>query len=141
MVAVAGKILSGVVVAKIIKSNLPPTVVTNADLSKTIDTSDEWITSRTGIKERRAPMAFCNMVAVAGKILSGVVVAKIIKSNSLGAMPAISSALLVAITAKSQVVSLVTLRLSLMPVLLVIHSSDVSIVLDRSALVTTVGGK
>ncbi len=86
-------------------------------------------------------MAFCNMVAVAGKILSGVVVAKIIKSNSLGAMPAISSALLVAITAKSQVVSLVTLRLSLMPVLLVIHSSDVSIVLDRSALVTTVGGK
>ncbi|CAC9546357.1 3-oxoacyl-[acyl-carrier-protein] synthase, KASIII (EC 2.3.1.180) [uncultured Gammaproteobacteria bacterium] len=34
-------------------SYLPPTVVTNADLSKTIDTSDEWITSRTGIKERR----------------------------------------------------------------------------------------
>jgi len=34
-------------------SYLPPKVVTNDDLSKTIDTSDEWITSRTGIKERR----------------------------------------------------------------------------------------
>jgi 3-oxoacyl-[acyl-carrier-protein] synthase III len=30
-----------------------PNVVTNADLEKTLDTSDEWITSRTGIKERR----------------------------------------------------------------------------------------
>ncbi|CAB5502718.1 3-oxoacyl-[acyl-carrier-protein] synthase, KASIII (EC 2.3.1.180) [uncultured Gammaproteobacteria bacterium] len=34
-------------------SYLPPKIVTNDDLSKTIDTSDEWITSRTGIKERR----------------------------------------------------------------------------------------
>ncbi|CAC9435975.1 3-oxoacyl-[acyl-carrier-protein] synthase, KASIII [Bathymodiolus heckerae thiotrophic gill symbiont] len=33
-------------------SYLPPKIVTNDDLSKTIDTSDEWITSRTGIKER-----------------------------------------------------------------------------------------
>ena len=32
---------------------LPENVVTNADLSKMIDTSDEWITERTGIKERR----------------------------------------------------------------------------------------
>ncbi len=31
----------------------PPTVVTNADLAKRVDTSDEWITSRTGISERR----------------------------------------------------------------------------------------
>ncbi|SHN91154.1 beta-ketoacyl-ACP synthase III [bacterium endosymbiont of Bathymodiolus sp. 5 South] len=34
-------------------SYLPPKIVTNDDLSKTLDTSDEWITSRTGIKERR----------------------------------------------------------------------------------------
>lgn len=34
-------------------SYLPPTVVTNDDLSKTIDTTDEWITTRTGIKQRR----------------------------------------------------------------------------------------
>jgi len=32
---------------------LPPKVVTNFDLEKTLDTSDEWITARTGIKERR----------------------------------------------------------------------------------------
>lgn len=32
---------------------VPARVLTNADLEKTVDTSDEWITSRTGIKERR----------------------------------------------------------------------------------------
>ncbi len=34
-------------------SSLPETVVTNDDLSKIMDTSDEWISSRTGIRERR----------------------------------------------------------------------------------------
>jgi 3-oxoacyl-[acyl-carrier-protein] synthase-3 len=34
-------------------SYLPPKVVTNFDLEKTLDTSDGWITARTGIKERR----------------------------------------------------------------------------------------
>ena len=34
-------------------SCLPETVVTNNDLSKIMDTSDEWISSRTGIRERR----------------------------------------------------------------------------------------
>ena len=32
---------------------VPATVVTNDDLSKTLDTSDEWIRERTGIRERR----------------------------------------------------------------------------------------
>lgn len=32
---------------------VPARVLTNADLSKMVDTSDEWITTRTGIKERR----------------------------------------------------------------------------------------
>lgn len=32
---------------------LPERVLTNADLEKMVDTSDEWITTRTGIKERR----------------------------------------------------------------------------------------
>ena len=32
---------------------LPPRVVTNDDLSKMFDTSDEWIQKRSGIKERR----------------------------------------------------------------------------------------
>jgi len=33
--------------------HLPDTRLTNADLQKMVDTSDEWITQRTGIKERR----------------------------------------------------------------------------------------
>lgn len=32
---------------------VPDNIVTNADLSKVMDTNDEWITERTGIKERR----------------------------------------------------------------------------------------
>jgi 3-oxoacyl-[acyl-carrier-protein] synthase-3 len=32
---------------------MPPAVLTNADLATFIDTNDEWIVSRTGIKERR----------------------------------------------------------------------------------------
>lgn len=32
---------------------LPEKVLTNQDLEKMVDTSDEWITTRTGIKERR----------------------------------------------------------------------------------------
>jgi len=32
---------------------LPERVLTNADLEKIVDTSDEWITTRTGIRERR----------------------------------------------------------------------------------------
>jgi len=31
----------------------PSRVMTNAELERIVDTSDEWITSRTGIKERR----------------------------------------------------------------------------------------
>ncbi|MCX6187488.1 MAG: ketoacyl-ACP synthase III [Bacteroidetes bacterium] len=32
---------------------VPPDVLSNADLEKLVDTNDEWILSRTGIKERR----------------------------------------------------------------------------------------
>ena len=32
---------------------VPENVVTNDDLSKVMDTNDEWIQERTGIKERR----------------------------------------------------------------------------------------
>ncbi|MCG3203415.1 MAG: 3-oxoacyl-[acyl-carrier-protein] synthase 3 [Elusimicrobia bacterium] len=34
-------------------SALPEKILTNADMSKIVDTNDEWITTRTGIKERR----------------------------------------------------------------------------------------
>ena len=33
-------------------TSLPTKIVTNDDLSKTIDTSDEWIRERTGIERR-----------------------------------------------------------------------------------------
>src|SRR5207247_6651059 len=32
---------------------VPEKILNNADLSRIVDTSDEWITTRTGIKERR----------------------------------------------------------------------------------------
>ncbi len=34
-------------------SSVPERIITNFDLEKMVDTSDEWITTRTGIKERR----------------------------------------------------------------------------------------
>lgn len=36
-----------------VQGYLPEHILTNEDLSKMVDTSDEWIVSRTGIKERR----------------------------------------------------------------------------------------
>jgi 3-oxoacyl-[acyl-carrier-protein] synthase III len=44
----------------------PEGILTNADLEKTVETSDEWITSRTGIKQRRkaAPGEFTSQFAV-----------------------------------------------------------------------------
>ncbi len=38
-------------------SYMPEKILTNDDLSKLVDTSDEWITTRTGIKERRIAAA------------------------------------------------------------------------------------
>src|SRR5712692_3394022 len=32
---------------------VPPKVLTNADLEKMVETNDEWIRDRTGIRERR----------------------------------------------------------------------------------------
>ncbi len=47
----------------------PAQVLTNADLERMVDTSDEWIRSRTGIRERRVAAAHettASMAAVAG---------------------------------------------------------------------------
>ncbi len=42
-------------------SAAPDNILTNADLEKMVDTSDQWITSRSGIKERRiAPEGFAS---------------------------------------------------------------------------------
>jgi len=42
--------------------SVPPTTLTNRELERMVDTTDEWITTRTGIKERR--------IAAAGDSLS-----------------------------------------------------------------------
>jgi 3-oxoacyl-[acyl-carrier-protein] synthase-3 len=47
----------------------PRAVLTNADLERMVDTNDEWIVSRTGIRERRVAAAHettASMAAVAG---------------------------------------------------------------------------
>jgi 3-oxoacyl-[acyl-carrier-protein] synthase-3 len=48
----------------------PAQVLSNADLERLVDTSDEWITTRTGIRERRVAAAHettASMAAVAGR--------------------------------------------------------------------------
>ncbi len=47
----AGRALRPVKVASL-QTYVPPRVLTNADLEKMVDTSDEWILQRTGIRER-----------------------------------------------------------------------------------------
>ncbi len=47
---------------------MPPNVLTNHDLEQLVDTSDEWITTRTGIKERRiSHVEASELAAVAGQ--------------------------------------------------------------------------
>lgn len=47
---------------------LPPTVLSNADLERMMDTNDEWITVRSGIKERRiSHVEASEMAAVASR--------------------------------------------------------------------------
>jgi len=46
---------------------MPPAVLTNADLATFLDTDDEWIVSRTGMKERRIThVSVAEMAEVAG---------------------------------------------------------------------------
>src|SRR5580692_7898278 len=74
-----------------IGSYVPEKILTNADLEKMVETSDEWITTRTGIKERRvaakdeftSDMAACaaqramKMAGVIGEQIDLVIVATI----------------------------------------------------------------
>jgi len=47
---------------------MPPSVLTNADLATFLDTDDEWIVSRTGMKERRiSHVSAIEMATVAAK--------------------------------------------------------------------------
>ena len=46
---------------------LPDKIVTNADLEKTLDTSDEWIVERSGIRERRIGTSTAALAIEAGR--------------------------------------------------------------------------
>jgi 3-oxoacyl-[acyl-carrier-protein] synthase III len=50
-----GELMSHRIAAKItgVAGFVPPRVVTNADMEKMVDTTDDWIRTRTGIRERR----------------------------------------------------------------------------------------
>src|SRR5947207_14092981 len=83
-----------------------------------------------------APIFFCAKQAVAGKIMSGVAVATRSRSISSGEIFACSLALSAAFAAMSLVVSsLLATRRSLIQVRGVIHSSLVSTMRERAALV------
>ena len=60
-----------------IGASLPKKIVTNKDLTKIVDTTEEWIVERTGIQERR--IASDNETTVGPDILvpPGVIVATV----------------------------------------------------------------
>ena len=49
-------------------SALPDKIITNADLEHTLDTTDEWILSRTGIRERRIGGTTTGLGITAGRL-------------------------------------------------------------------------
>ncbi|WP_326800076.1 ketoacyl-ACP synthase III [Streptomyces sp. NBC_01808] len=74
-------------------AHLPPRQVTNDDLSRTLDTSDEWITTRTGIRTRRwatPGQATGDLAVEAGE--------RALKSAGLAAEPGAVDALVLATT-------------------------------------------
>ena len=87
---------------------LPERVITNHDLAQTLDTSDAWITERTGIKERRiggttralgieAAQLALDMASVAGEDLDGVILATTTPDRVI---PATASSLQLALGAR-----------------------------------------
>ena len=94
--------------------------------------------SRSNAAALAAPSSCCTMQAVAGKGMSGVMVATMIKSRSAASTPARSSAMRAAAMPMVEVYSSsAAVRRSRMPVREVIQSSVVSTIFSRSALVRT----
>jgi 3-oxoacyl-[acyl-carrier-protein] synthase-3 len=66
---------------------MPPAILANADLATFLETNDEWITSRTGIKERRishVPMTILSHIAAARALASAGLDAKDVDLIVLG---------------------------------------------------------
>ncbi len=55
-----------------VQGYVPERVLSNADLEKMVDTNDEWITSRTGIKERRMAAPGEALSDFGAKIIEGI---------------------------------------------------------------------
>ena len=90
---------------------------------------------------RRAPIFCCTRQAVFGNGMSGVMLATMIRSICSAVMPAISIARLAALAARSEVNSVAAaMRRSLMPVRVVIHSSEVSTSFSSCAFVRIFSG-
>jgi 3-oxoacyl-[acyl-carrier-protein] synthase-3 len=77
-------------------SCFPPDVMTNQDFEQFLDTTDEWITSRTGIKERRiaknmtcgemaygAALQALDMAGVKAEELDGIIVASLTPDTTM----------------------------------------------------------
>jgi hypothetical protein len=90
----------------------------------------------------RMPSLSCTMLAVDGKIMSGVAVATMMRSTSPGVIPADAIASRAACVARSEVVSSSAAMCRWrMPVRVRIHSSLVSTRFARSSLVSTCAGR
>jgi len=64
-------------------SYAPDKVLTNADLEKMVDTTDEWITQRTGIKERRISDKDTPTSVLAAKAAEGALAAARMKAEDI----------------------------------------------------------
>ena len=87
-----------------------------------------------------APMRFCTMPASPGEMESALMVAPMIRSSSWGLTPAFSRAANAAATPMSVLLSVVHTWRSFTPTRFVIHSSEVSTMLERSSFVRTLSG-
>ena len=52
-----------------IQGYVPDYILTNKELETMVDTNDEWITSRTGIKQRRIPVIAAVIFPISGYCL------------------------------------------------------------------------
>ena len=74
--------------------SLPETIITNEDLTKIYDTSDEWIYTRTGIKERRLVSGEEDAIDLGFEAAKKALEKSKIKADDLDLIIAASSALL-----------------------------------------------
>jgi 3-oxoacyl-[acyl-carrier-protein] synthase-3 len=65
---------------------VPERVVTNADLARTLDTSDHWVVTRTGIRERRAGAPGETTATMGGTALRRLMAARALDTGDIDAL-------------------------------------------------------